>query len=521
MPNVLHLAALALRAVAAALLAGLWAGAALAHAQLQGSAPPADALLEAMPAAIELRFSEGVGILGLEWVLPDGRRIAAQGASVDATLGIAPPAEGGAGSYALIWRVVSADGHPVGGSLVFSVGRVSGARVQDMAQPSALPVVVLRGICVAALVLALGFTLFDRLVAPLDRAARRLAMIAAALVLPAGLGWLMAEGALRLGQGSGAAGVLDLLRAGRESPALRSVILGTLAAAGAAGALWSGRRAAAIIAWALGGLSFSVSGHALTAPGRIAPVLTAAHGAAMILWLGMLAPLALAMAHEARGAVLRRFARLALPAVLVLIASGAGLVALRRGVPDLAASDWAALLGLKLALVAVMLGLALWHRLIAMPRLERGGRARLGRSIWAEAAVGLGVLALAMGFRLAPPPALAPAAPAALHLHGARAMADVVPSAPAPGRVGFTLVLSDPDFAPLDPREVRIALIDHQTGIGPLGASARRSATGVWETDPLTLPTPGPWQISLSLLISDFEQTTLSGEWPSALLERK
>jgi len=514
--HVLHLSAWALRGAAAALLVALWANAALGHAQLRGTNPPADAVLAVMPDTIELRFSEGVGVLGLDWLLPEGRRIVAEWRAIETTLRVAAPGEGGAGSYALIWRVVSADGHPVAGSLVFSVGHASGAAPPEVAQASALPAVVLRGICVAALILAVGFALFDRLVAPVGHAACRAAMIVAALVLPAGLSWLVAEGVLRLGLPAGGALLVDALLSGFESPAHRSVILAALAAASAAGALWSGHLRWALVAWALAALSFAVSGHALSAPGWTAPLLAMAHGAAMILWLGMLPPLALAMAKEARGVALRRFSRLALPAVLALIASGAGLVALRRGAPNLAASDWAVLLGLKLALVAVMLGLALWHRQVAMPRIDRAERVAPGRTIWVEAAVGIMVLSLAMRFRLAPPPALNTALAEPLHLHGTQAMTDVIPSATPPGRVGFTLVLSDPAFTPLEPREVRVALTDAATGIGPLFATAQRSAAGVWDTDPITLPTPGPWQISITLRIGDFEQTTLSGELPLA-----
>ncbi len=45
-------------------------------------------------------------------------------AAVDATLTIAvPPLPDG--THVLSWRVISADGHPVGGSLIFSIGAPS------------------------------------------------------------------------------------------------------------------------------------------------------------------------------------------------------------------------------------------------------------------------------------------------------------------------------------------------------------------------------------------------------------
>ena len=73
-------------------------------------------------------------------------------------------------------------------------------------------------------------------------------------------------------------------------------------------------------------------------------------------------------------------------------------------------------------------------------------------------------------------------------------------------------MLADGDFVPLDPQEVRIDLTDPIAEIGPLTVQASREDAGVWFTTPVTLPSPGPWQVKLILLISDFEQITLRGE---------
>jgi copper transport protein len=91
-------------------------------------------------------------------------------------------------------------------------------------------------------------------------------------------------------------------------------------------------------------------------------------------------------------------------------------------------------------------------------------------------------------------------------------MADVSLSAAPPGAVTLHLMLADGDFVPLDPQEVRIDLTDPIAGIGPMTVQASREDAGVWSTTPVTLPSPGPWQVKLMLLISDFEQITISGE---------
>jgi copper transport protein len=166
-----------------------------------------------------------------------------------------------------------------------------------------------------------------------------------------------------------------------------------------------------------------------------------------------------------------------------------------------------------------MLALALWHRFWAIPRLASGAEVAVGRSIALEASLGLVVIALAMGFRLAPPPSLANAIaadPVSIHIHSERAMADLVATAPFPGEAGFRLTLSTGDFAQVDPKEVMLTLTDRTAGIGPLSLSAQRRGEGEWEVPPQMLPTPGPWEVRITLLITDFEQITLTGSLPAA-----
>ncbi|HVH02336.1 MAG TPA: copper resistance CopC family protein, partial [Amaricoccus sp.] len=108
----------------AVLLAGRGAD---AHTQLVAATPPADAVVAAAPREVVLEFSEPVQALPARWFPAGG------GAPIEATplargakLVFPVPAGLGTGTQVLSWRVVSADGHPVGGSLVFSIGARSG-----------------------------------------------------------------------------------------------------------------------------------------------------------------------------------------------------------------------------------------------------------------------------------------------------------------------------------------------------------------------------------------------------------
>lgn len=508
-----------LRALAGFLLYLLFCIPALAHAEFRGSDPAQDSVLDALPAAVILRFSEQVGVLVLEWRLPDGNLQPATGEAGADVLTVQPPPDAGRGTYVLRWRVASADGHPVGGSLVFSIGEVTGAGPDARSATTSLPVVVARGAFVLALVLSVGAAVFHNAVSPLFAGHARMASLIAGPVLPLGLIWIAVEGADRLGLPLGEAASAGAIKEGLQSPVLFTVILAALAAPLVFGALLVGSRLAAAMSLGLAALSFVVSGHSLSAPGAIAPVLTVLHATAIIVWVGGLLPLALVMQGADRLLILRRFSVMALPAVLLMLGSGSALALLHWGSSDLLASDWARLLAVKLLLVAGMLALALWHRLRAMPLLAGGADTPVRRSVVLEALLGLVVLALAMGFRLAPPPSAiaAPYAdPVSIHIHTDKAMADLAATAPFPGATGFRLTLADGDFLPLDPKEVMLVLTDRTAGIGPLTASAKQAGPGEWAVAPMTLPTPGPWEVRITLLITDFEQIGLTGTLPAA-----
>lgn len=111
--------------VLAALVAGaLTAAPAGAHDSLVSSDPADGAVLGAPPAAVTLEFSGEVIPTGTQVVVTD-----ASGAPVDAgapevvgtQVVAALPADLPAGAYTVAWRVVSSDGHPIEGTLGFTL----------------------------------------------------------------------------------------------------------------------------------------------------------------------------------------------------------------------------------------------------------------------------------------------------------------------------------------------------------------------------------------------------------------
>lgn len=487
-----------------------------AHAQLQKSLPTAEAVIAALPDSVTLTFSEPVAPLVLRWILPDGREVDAE-ASLRGNDLVVVPTEAGTGSYLLSWRVASTDGHPMAGVLVFAVGAPS--RSDAAAAPegaSAAWAAAGRFALTLLLVISVGAGVFDRVVAPLASGTRRLGIVAAGLALPAAGLALGLHGLDMLGLPLSRLLEAAPWQAAVAAPVARSIALAALAAALGLVALVTRGKALALLAWALAGLSFAASGHAAEAPPRwfSGPVL-ALHGVALIYWLGALPPLLAGLRATDATARLRRFSALAVPMVILLIGSGAALTVLQAGsVAALLVSGWGQILAAKLALVGLLLGLALWNRVALTPALSRAAPdapARLRRSIAAELVLCVAILALASAFRLTPPPRIAAAVvPVSVHLHGPAAMADLELSPGRAGRNTVTLGFADGDFNPLTPLEVRLRFTDAARGLGPIETHATAQPDGQWRSPPVTLPGPGPWEVVLDILISDFAKTRLS-----------
>jgi methionine-rich copper-binding protein CopC len=101
-------------------------GAARAHSELRATAPAEGATLARAPAEIVLRFNEAVHVTALRLHDAEGRALPlrrdatpAQAAREARAL---PPPDLPPGEFRVEWRAISADGHPIGGTLRFRVG---------------------------------------------------------------------------------------------------------------------------------------------------------------------------------------------------------------------------------------------------------------------------------------------------------------------------------------------------------------------------------------------------------------
>lgn len=101
-----------------------------AHAALTGTDPKAGATLDALPATVRLTFSDPLDpqFVRVRVTAPDGTAVGVEPTVKGQSVTLSPD-DGGAGKYTVAYRVVSKDGHPVSGTLTFTV--------RAAAQPSA------------------------------------------------------------------------------------------------------------------------------------------------------------------------------------------------------------------------------------------------------------------------------------------------------------------------------------------------------------------------------------------------
>lgn len=163
-------------ALALALLALLVAAApAQAHAELISSDPADGAVVEAAPDAVTLTFTDPVLLTSQEISVFDavGDPVSSASRTVgdDVVIDLPDAATLTDGTYVVSWNVLSTDGHPIAGTVTFSIGAPSTTVVQPPRPSTSSPAVtvlrdVLAAITYVGLLLAAGLAVFVALVLP-------------------------------------------------------------------------------------------------------------------------------------------------------------------------------------------------------------------------------------------------------------------------------------------------------------------------------------------------------------------
>lgn len=500
---------------------GLATGAS-AHAALVSVEPFNASVVASQPKSVELRFNEPVTPGAIRLIDAEGRergdaRVSASGDIVS----IAVPPGLPQGTVVVSYRVISQDGHPVAGSVTFSIGtpsaKVSAAATAD-GSVNGLIWLARIGLYLGLFV-GVGGVFFASWIA---RAADGMAVARAALAI----GVVCAIASI------GLLGVdlLGLPFAALFKPAAWTVALKTSAGpalliAGAAMLISAlalraiGPRAHSAIALASVGLSLALTGHAASAPPEtLTRPAMFLHGVGVAFWIGALVPLAALVSRQGAVAlpVVERFSRLAAPVVGILALTGLALAVIQlQSFAALIETRYGLILVTKLALVLVLLALAALNRFRLTPRLAGSPTAAkaLRRSILVESVLALGIFALVAGWRFTPPPrTIVPETPLALHIHTDKAMFQVLVTPGKAGTDDFVLQLMTGDASPLAAKEVTLTLSLPERGIEPMEHDAELGADGYWHVRKVELPFAGKWHVRIEALVTDFEKVTLEDE---------
>jgi copper transport protein len=512
-----------LAAVLLALLAGTRAS--RAHAALLRSEPADRAVVAAAPRSVTLTFNEPVSPLVFRLLDPGGEATDLTGVTASgATIAVALPTGVSRGTHLVSWRVISADGHPVGGGLTFSVGQpIAAPPTQPIATPLTIGLLsaaiwLARVVLYVGLFVGVGGAFFGAWIAVGPQAGWTAAVVRAAQ----GCGILAAlvsiglQGADALGLPLSDIGELRIWKSGLATPygvtlsiAVVALMLGLAATSGTR----PRARLNSAVALVGTGAALAASGHAATAGPELATRSAVfLHGTSLAFWVGALLPLAAALrAPEGQSTLVRFSTAIPLP-LAALVATGLALATVQvRQLDALWTTSYGVVLSGKLVAVAAVLALAAMNRRLT-PRAAAGeacSTGRLVRSIRAELIIAAVILGLVACWRFTPPPRAllaAAAAPVRVHIHAANAMADLqIGPAGAEGRQ-IMISLLNGEFGPLAAKEVVLVLSKPDAGIEPLRLDAGRVDETTWRIDAVRLPVGGRWHAGVEILVNDFEK---------------
>lgn len=562
-------AAVVVVAMTAAML--LNAPAAGAHAILQGGSVVDGQVLEAAPDQISLEFNEAITATrgGVRVHDPAGVRVDSGGTfqTNDSPERVSVALQPGLddGTYAVTYRVSSADGHPVNGALLFSVGADTGAGGALMAQvfsldadrPYAVAAALARwfmyvATLVVAGVIAVTWWLGEGISAERRRLVPWIRRTAWVSVVATALGLLL-QTALVTGDGFGSAVDPGNLAATVVSFVGLSAAVRIAAATVVIAALTRTSETPAVAGAGLLLGSLLLEGHTLTTgPATVVWGAAATHVAAAAVWLGGLVVLAVVLrarrrADDPLGAarLVARFSALFTVAVVAVVVAGSALSwAEVRASRALVSTTYGWTLLAKVAVVVPLLGLGIYNNRRLVPTLtarrsrratrvptvaggsgatptptsaERDDGASRRDEAWtrlrtvARLELGLVVIVLAVTGVLV---SLQPAAEAA----GVTGAYSQNVDFPGLGQMTFTvdpnrsghneihLYLLDDTGRPLDDvEEVTLRLSQPDLDIGPLVRQPIVAGPGHVILAGPELSVPGLWQITTEVVVNRFD----------------
>ena len=539
---------LLLTAITAALL--VVPAAASGHAALVSTSPAIGTIVEQTPTSVALTFNEGINGVGarVKVIGSDGKRYddgtpTATGRILKQALKPDLPE----GTSTVAWSVISDDGHRIASSFTFSVGKEStGTAAADAAaiateadeRPANATTLTAidRALRFAGIILLLGLLGIVALVwnptlrrgrdedpataTAADAAFRPVALWLARLVPPA-----LAIAALAAIPLEGWVNDVDLrsvfeLRQGQV--AVAQVVLALIASPLAVRAVRSGAPrllALAAIPAVVLAITPGLSGHAGAQSNALVAVLVDwVHVLAAGAWGGGLLVLAAAApavfratTAETRGPLLRgvtrRFTRIALTALVALVATGVvATLMLTNSLNDVIDTTWGRILLAKIAVVIAA---------VLAAGLARRASKSFATAVQIEALLIVAAIALTgtlTGLAPQPPNATAAAASSSFQLvqkiDAREAQVDISPTTAGAVSEVHVVITNGVGQPALDVQDATLELSQGEATKVPVKLS--RIDTAHW-TGTVRIPTPGTWRVLVRLRIGEFREEVLTG----------
>ena len=525
--------------------------AASAHATLESSTPADGQSVPTSPSELRITFSEAVTTIsgGLSVLNADGKTVDTGNSEIvgGRTL-VAPISETlSDGTYVATYRVLSADGHPVSGSILFGVG--NGA-LDRSAQPSSsgdrlweIIGGISRFIMYLAALVAAGVAFFLAFIH--DRAEDRwrivpFVRIGSILALFSAIGIVMSQAALLTGKGAGAV---------TDSNVLRDVLnqnLGwslALLMIGLAAVHLSTDLSKKVVSQSLalyGGLavtvSFAVWGHATElSPKAISLAADAIHATAAALWLGGLVGLVMVLSLRtpetvrSTAGIIGRFSLMAFWSVIALTIAGLTLTITGSdaNLNSILTTTWGQLVLAKIGLTLIVVLIAAWNRRTLVPSLtsptantdELAVRwATLLRTIRTEAVLLVAVVALTAIVVNVPPARTAVVAKTdrvdiTQRVDTGNVQLSVDPAIVGPNTVAVRY--TDGTGQPINvANSMSIEFSQPSAGLEPITRQVPALEPGVFVIQGNELSIPGTWTITIAVRTGDFTEQRTSFEVP-------
>lgn len=528
--------------VGAALLLGLLAAFMLpatpasAHAALVATTPVQGSVIGGSPKQVTLTFSEPVGIVPgkTQVIAPNGKRInvgdpVASGGVLTIEV---RTADRPLGTYLVSYRIISADGHPLSGGFMFSVGAPSqtAPAAPDDASVGAL-VAIAKYLGYAGLVFTVGPMLVLAVLWPRRLSMRgplRLVWVGFSLLLASTLASVWLQAPYTSGAGAFDVSWVELRQVVTSSFGvallLRLAVLGAVAALlRPALRVRASRPTRALLALlgVVGLLTWPLSGHPAASP--VPPVSVAAdtlHLASMSVWLGGLVVVVAFLLRRADprelSVILPVWSRWAAVAVCWLVLGGVvqSLIEIGSDPRTLVTSRYGQLVLVKVGLLGAVLGVAFFSRRLVLRRSPGGLRRLVSAELGITAVV---LVASSMLVQTTPGRSAGVEAQAAADAVGYSTTLDSrifsVQFEIFPVQVGENNTLHafvyTPAGKPVDVAEWKVTAALPEKNVAPLPNEVV-SIRGNQGIGAINFPLPGKWELSLTIRISEIDQATVT-----------